>query len=339
MLVPTCLARSALIFLALGAISGAAGAQEPSLERRFDDVVRPFLRDHCLGCHGSEKPKGKLDLSVYSSVATVVKDHRVWAVVVDRLEAEEMPPEEAKRQPAPAQRRAVVEWIGALRDREAKRNAGDPGRVLPRRLSNAELDYTIHDLTGVDIRPTREFPVDPANTAGFDNSGESLAMSPALLKKYLAAARLVASHLIFKPDGFEFAPEPAITETDRDKYCVRRIIDFYKRHQVDYADYFHAAWRFDHRAALGKPAASLHDFAAEAGLSSKYLATVREVLEQTWPESGPLGQLQALWKALPWDAKRAAKARRDCERMRNLVNGLRDPLRAPDQRNAHPGYL
>ncbi len=82
------------------------------------------------------------------------------------------------------------------------RNAGDPGPVLARRLSNAEFDYTIRDLTGVDIRPTREFPVDPANEAGFDNSGESLAMSPALLKKYLAAARLVADHVVLKPEGF-----------------------------------------------------------------------------------------------------------------------------------------
>ena len=73
--------------------------------------------------------------------------------------------------------------------------------MLARRLSNAEFDYTIRDLTGVDIRPTREFPVDPANEAGFDNSGESLAMSPALLKKYLAAARLVADHVVLKPDG------------------------------------------------------------------------------------------------------------------------------------------
>ena len=78
--------------------------------------------------------------------------------------------------------------------------------VLARRLSNAEFDYTIRDLTGVDIRPTREFPVDPANEAGFDNSGESLTMSPALVKKYLAAARLVADHLVLKPDGFVFAP-------------------------------------------------------------------------------------------------------------------------------------
>jgi hypothetical protein len=177
----------------------AGGPDEPPLERRFDEVVRPFLRDHCLACHGSKKQQGKLDLSGYSSAADVLRKHRAWDVVLDRLEAEEMPPEEAKRQPTPHERRAVIEWIRALREREARRNAGDPGPVLARRLSHAEFDYTIRDLTGVDIRPTREFPVDPANEAGFDNSGESLKMSPALVKKYLAAARLVADHLVLKP--------------------------------------------------------------------------------------------------------------------------------------------
>ena len=127
------------------------------------------------------------------------------------------------------------------RDREGAATRRRSGTVLARRLSNAEFDYTIRDLTGVDIRPTREFPVDPANEAGFDNSGESLAMSPALLKKYLAAARLVADHVVLKPEGFVFAPHPVVTDTDRDKYCVKRIIDFYERHQVDYADYFLAA--------------------------------------------------------------------------------------------------
>src|SRR5437763_204960 len=115
---------------------------------------------------------------------------------------------------------------------------------LARRLSNAEYDYTIRDLTGIDIRPAREFPVDPANQAGFDNTGESLTMSPALLKKYLAAARHVADHVVFKPEGFVFAPHPIVTETDRDKYCVQRIIDFYQRHPIDYADYFLAAWKY-----------------------------------------------------------------------------------------------
>src|SRR5213076_3122643 len=107
--------------------------------------------------------------------------------------------------------------------------AGDPGIVLARRLSNAEYDYTIRDLTGVDLQPTKEFPVDPANEAGFDNSGESLAMSPALVKKYLEAARAVADHIVFTPEGFRFAPYPVTTEEDRDKYAVNRIVEFYKR--------------------------------------------------------------------------------------------------------------
>src|SRR5207253_10859251 len=169
----------------------------------------------------------------------------------ERLEAEEMPPAKAKKHPTDEQREAVVAWIRAFRKSESDKRAGDPGPVLARRLSNAEYDYTIRDMTGVDIRPTREFPVDPANQAGFDNSGESLAMSPALLKKYLAAARHVADHVLFKPDGFSFAPYPVVTETDRDQYCVGRIIDFYKRHAVDYADYFQAAHRFRHRDKLG----------------------------------------------------------------------------------------
>jgi hypothetical protein len=234
-----------------------------------------------------------------------------------------MPPAEARHQPTADLRRTVVAWISALLESEAERNAGDPGIVLAHRLSNAELDYTIRDLTGVDIRPSREFPVDPTNEAGFDNSGESLTMSPALLKKYLSAARRVADHLIFKPAGFDFAPEPAVTETDRDKYCVRRIIDFYKRHRVDYADYFLAAWQKKHGADPSNPTALPEQPATRAELSENYLATIERVLSENWPESGPLGLLVALWRKLPTDAREHEVARRDCQRMRDLVIRLR----------------
>src|SRR5207244_12943804 len=166
-----------------------------------------------------------------------------WEEVLERLHTSSMPPENALRQPKADERAAVVAWLRDVRDREAERNAGDPGIVLARRLSNAEYDYTIHDLTGVDIRPTKEFPVDPGNQAGFDNSGESLAMSPALVTKYLDAARRVADHVLFLPSGFSFAPYPVVTDEDRDKYAVNRIVDFYTRQPLDYADYFLAAWR------------------------------------------------------------------------------------------------
>ena len=137
-----------------------------------------------------------------------------------------MPPK-AVKQPPPETRQAVIDWVRAMRTSEAQKNAGDPGVVLARRLSNAEYNYTIRDLTGVDIRPTREFPVDPANTAGFDNSGESLTMSPALLNKYLQAAREVANHMVLTARRIRFAPHPMLVETDREKYAIKRIVDFY----------------------------------------------------------------------------------------------------------------
>jgi hypothetical protein len=224
-------------------------------------------------------------------------------------------------------------WVEAVRRLEATRNAGEPGRVPARRLSNAEYDHTIRDLTGVDIRPTREFPVDPANEAGFDNSAESLAMSPALAKKYLEAARRIADHLVLKPDGLAFASHSMLADTDRDKYCVRAIIDFYKRQKTDYADFFLAAWRFQHRAALGRPQASLDDFADELGLSRKYLATIWSTLEGPPEEIGPIAALRAHWCGLPApDRGCADTARAGCERMRDFVVELRRRL-VPEVKN------
>src|SRR5439155_10705367 len=195
-----------------------------------------------------------------------------------------------------AERQAVVAWIGAVREFEAKRNAGDPGIVPVRRLNSAEYNYTIRDLTGFDIRPTREFPIDPANEAGFDNSSQSLTMSPALAKKYVEAARYVAEHLVLKPYRFDFAPHTVITDTDRDKYCVNRIISFYQRQPTDLAAYFLAAWKFKHRAALGQPNATLGEIAAADGVSAKYLNLVWSALTEEPAEVGPMAALQTTWR-------------------------------------------
>src|SRR5437667_1634494 len=191
------------------------------------------------------------------------------------------------KQPSEATRQQVVDWIQGAWANEARKRDGDPGVVLARRLSNAEYNYTIRDLTGVDIRPASEFPVDPANQAGFDNSGESLAMSPALLNKYLLAAREVADHMFLNASGFAFAPHAMLVETDRDRYCIQQIVDFYDRQHTDYADYFNAAWTYKHRAALGTPTATLADVAGRLHVSARYLATIWKTLE-TPEQVGPL---------------------------------------------------
>src|SRR5262245_4056103 len=183
------------LLLALGALGVAAsssqsgGAAVPAVHSdtsdAFDTTVKPFLQTYCYGCHRGNQPAAGFDLTVYDTQDSVLNDQRRWNLVRARLEAGEMPPSQSRQQPPATERQSVIEWIVTVNAEEAKRHPNDPGIVLARRLSNAEYDYTIHDLTSVDIRPAKEFPVDPANQAGFDNSGESLAMSPALVKKYL----------------------------------------------------------------------------------------------------------------------------------------------------------
>ena len=216
---------------------------------------------------------------------------------MERLEAKSMPP---KPIPAPPteETQKVIDWIQAVRSEEMHKSAGDPGLVPARRLSNAEYNYTIRDLTGHDMQVTREFPVDPANTAGFDNSGESLTMSPALLNKYLQAARDVAGHLVLSPDSIDFAPYPMLVETDREKYAIQRILDFYNRQPTKYADYFQAAWRYKYRSTLGKPRATLSSIATESKVSAEYLPIIWELLNEPGA-IGPVLTLQTMWRELP----------------------------------------
>ena len=312
--------------LILGIIPALLWAVEPSdaeLERKFGQTVKPFLASYCIGCHSGATPAAQLDLHPYTSMATVIKDYPHWNLVLEKLTAKEMPPKGLK-QPGEDTRQDVMNWIGAVRTSEARKHAGDPGDVLARRLSNAEYNYTIRDLTGFDMQPTKEFPVDPANTAGFDNSGESLSMSPALLNKYLQAAREVANHLVLTPTTILFSPHPMLVETDREKFPIKRIVDFYESQPTDYAEYFQAAWRYKHRGALGTSSATLGSVAAESKLSAKYIPLVWRILEGKEDEVGPLAKLRGMWRDLPSPGdSQPEQLRAKCVEMHDFVVRIR----------------
>lgn len=319
--------------------AGAGAADDHALATLLREAVVPFLAEHCYDCHGADTQEAKLDLRPYATVASLSTFHQSWEEVAHRIEAGEMPPPDAAFVDD-TDRRAVVAAIRRARRTLALRDAGDPGPVITRRLSHAEYDYTVRDLTGVDLRPAREFPVDPANEAGFDNSGLSLTMSPSLMQKYLAAARGVAEHLVLRPEGFEFAPHPVMTDTDRDKYAVRRVVDFYLRQPTDLADYFHAAWRLrvsDPAAAdaqvgdeipegASPPDGPLRRLAAAEGISPAYLERIWRLLRSPAPPHGPLARLHEDWHALPRDASRHAESRQGCEAIRDRVLAVRRRL-------------
>lgn len=151
---------SALFVVALTAHSTALAAPNPALDRQFTTTVQPLLAKYCLGCHSGASAAAQFDLKAYDSLAPVIRDYPRWELVLSRLNANEMPPKGAPQPPAEAKRQ-ITTWLNAVRAGEIRAHAGDPGPVLNRRLSNAEYNYTIRDLTGVDLRPAREFPWTP----------------------------------------------------------------------------------------------------------------------------------------------------------------------------------
>jgi hypothetical protein len=303
-----------LILLLTAASSCAAGAN-PALDRQFADTVRPFVTKYCIGCHSGATPAAQFDLKSYTSLEAVTRDYPRWALVMEKLKAQEMPPKPLPPPPADA-RQKVIDWIQAVRAEEVRKHAGDPGLILARRLSNAEYNYTLRDLTGQDLQPAREFPLDPANPAGFDNSGESLVMSSALLNKYLQAARDLSNHAVLTPDGIDFAPYPMLVETDREKYAIQRIVNFYFQQPTDFADYFQAAWRYQHR----QPGVTLAAIAAQSKVSAKYLRLVWQILQDPKGAVGPIAKLQSMFRALP---NSVDDVREPCVAMRDFVVRIR----------------
>jgi len=59
----------------------------------YQGTVRPILQKYCYKCHGPEKKKGELDLSVFTDYPKVLQAKEVWQLVLERVQAYEMPPE------------------------------------------------------------------------------------------------------------------------------------------------------------------------------------------------------------------------------------------------------
>src|SRR5688572_7075232 len=95
-----------------------AAATQANLETQFGRTVRPFLENYCVTCHGKEDPEAEMDLSGFTSMRAFIQDGRRWGQILERLEADEMPPSKAEKHPAPKERDEAVKWFHAMRDFE-----------------------------------------------------------------------------------------------------------------------------------------------------------------------------------------------------------------------------
>ncbi|MCH2695329.1 MAG: DUF1592 domain-containing protein [Acidobacteriia bacterium] len=195
------------------------------LEHDYRKKIRPVIQEFCLSCHSTVMHLGELDLQQFTTLTEVQKKTEIWLKVAAMLDKGEMPPKDSK-QLDPEQQKEFQNWIKRFLETEALANAGDPGPVVLRRLSNAEYNYTLHDLTGIDFNPASEFPSDNASGEGFTNAGNALMMSPGLLQKYIEAGKKIAQHAVLLPDGFRFSLQS--TQRDWTDEILKKIRQFYK---------------------------------------------------------------------------------------------------------------
>ena len=219
----------------------SAASKEPKQTvEGFDNIVRPFVAENCVPCHGFKKQKNGLNLESFESAASLTDEHERWAEVVKKLRGREMPPEE-EPQPPEHQRQAVAGWLAKELDRIDKLTPPDPGRVTARRLNRAEYNNTVRDLLGVDLHPADDFPQDDAGY-GFDNIADVLSLSPVLMEKYVSAAERVSRAALFGPPALK----PTLTRLRSDGRRVRDAKTFpgdYDVTGLTLPNAFHAIYR------------------------------------------------------------------------------------------------
>ena len=162
-------------------------AADPS----FEKDLRPYLRTHCIGCHGTDKQEGEFRIDTLSPEVGV-KDTPKWAEIIERINSGEMPPKDAKNKPSADESAKIVEWLAArIKEGEAARMARRD-RVSYHRLTRDEYVNSVRDLIGVeyDAADPGGLLEDP-EWNGFERLGSVLTLSPTHIEKYMTAAEVI----------------------------------------------------------------------------------------------------------------------------------------------------
>lgn len=170
---------------------------------------RALVDQYCVLCHSAKaKTAGVvlegIDLSHPGDHAALLER------ALRKVRTGEMPPPGMPR-PDKASIDSFTGWLADALDRDAAAHP-NPGRPAIHRLNRAEYSNAIRDLLGVDLKPGDMLPVDDSGY-GFDNIADVLSVSPALLERYMSAARLVSRLAVgdagIKPAEEDFVPAAA----------------------------------------------------------------------------------------------------------------------------------
>jgi hypothetical protein len=180
--------RVALTITAILAPALHAQRMEPASQGAMIDK-------YCIGCHNQKLNTAGVALE-NSDFTKPSGQAGIMERVLRKVRTGQMPPPGLPR-PDAATAAAFAKSLEESLDQAAAANP-NPGRTAPHRLNRAEYGNAIRDLLALDIKPSALLPVDNSGY-GFDNIADVLSMSPALLERYMAAAKLVSRTAVGDP--------------------------------------------------------------------------------------------------------------------------------------------
>ncbi len=178
----------------------ASSNQPPASYQR---QANPFLKSHCVRCHGIHAPKGDVVLEFADENAARAAT-TVWPKVLQALDSGQMPPKGRPR-PGSDELNDFRVWL------HQTILAGSSSGVPLRRLNRAEYNNTVRDLLGTSIKPADEFPADDSGE-GFDNLAQVLSISPTHIETYLRAADALVNSVRSKPDLWRNLSTPPVQD-------------------------------------------------------------------------------------------------------------------------------
>ena len=191
------------------AVSPAAAASSEATSPEAEPV-RTVLDRYCVTCHNQRLLTAGLALDTMDPVR--VGDHAAaWEQVVRKLRTGAMPPAGRPR-PEPAAYAAIASTLETALDRVAAADP-NPGRTTVHRLNRREYANAVRDLLTLDIDAAALLPADNADL-GFDNMADILSVSPALLDRYIFAARRISRLAVGDP-GIEPTTETYVLPSMR----------------------------------------------------------------------------------------------------------------------------
>ena len=158
-------------------------------------TYRALLDRYCVTCHNARRRTADLALDELDP-AQVDAAPEVWEQVVHKLRSDLMPPPGRPR-PDRSRYDGFRTWLETALDQWAAATP-EPGRVPTHRLNRAEYTNAIRDLLDLDVDGEALLPADDTGH-GFDNLAGTLTLSPALMERYLSAARRISRLAVGDP--------------------------------------------------------------------------------------------------------------------------------------------